>query len=422
MSSPHDARPGVRGPLNGFRVLAVENYLAGNYGTFLLGLLGAEVVKIELPGRGDALRDNGPYRTTAKGTRSHGELRLMAGKRSIELDTRRAEGLAIFMKLVATADVVWSNMKVESLVKLGITYESLTEANPRIVFTTVSGFGHGDLLPSGPHTGLLAFDIIAQGMGGLQFRTESADEDRPAYNGLPLGDQVASTFAAMGTVVSLLERTRSGSGHRVDIAMYDSMISLNEKPLGLYAMTREPQPRGVSGNSAPYGAYRASDGFINIAVGGEPVWRRFCQAIGRPELADDPRFSTGVDRVANSGALNAIVETWSQVRSRTDAMETLRANGVPAAPLQDVDEILRDPHAAVRNMLVSYEDPIAGEVTIAGNPVKVDGLGDEAPPPPPVLGEGTADILREIGLSAAELAELAREGIIGAVEEESVRV
>jgi formyl-CoA transferase len=398
------------------RVLAVENYLAGNYGTFLLGLLGAEIIKVELPGKGDALRTNAPYCKTENGTRSNGELRLMPGKRSIELDIHRREGLAIFMRLVGTADVVWSNMKAESLTKIGITYPALKMANPRVVYTTITGFGHDDLLPRGPHTDLLAFDLIAQGMAGLQYRTES-DSDRPAYNGIPIGDQATSVFAAMGTVVALFERTSTGVGRRVDIAMYDSMISLNEKPIGLYSITGEAQPRGVSANSAPYGAYRTRDGFLNITVGGEPIWRRFCQAIGKPELVADPRFAQGTDRVVNSKALNALVEQWSSVRTRSEAMAILIQNGVPCAPLQDVAEIMVDPQVAARNMLLSYLDPIVGEVTIVGNPIKIDGAFDGPPNHPHSLGEDTVDILTSIGITSHELTDLARDGVVGVIGE-----
>lgn len=404
-----------KGPLNGVKVLSVENYLAGNYGTFLMTMLGAEVVKVEIPGVGDVLRTNAPYVEGEGGKRSHGELRLMANKKSLELDLKQEKGRELFFRLVKASDVVWTNSKPESLERLGITYPVLQEYNPHIIYTTLSGFGHWDLLPYGPESDTMAFDIIAQGMAGLQFRPDS-DRDRPIYNGLALGDQVTSVFAVVGTITALYSRAVTGEGKRVDVAMFDSMLALNEKTLALYSVTGEIQPRGVSATSAPYGAYRAGDGYVNIAIGGNPVWKRFCEVIGRPELYDDPRFVEGFDRVHNEKELTAIVEAWTGARSSEEVITSLKARRVPCAPLRDVDELVVDPHVLTRNMVLTMNDPVAGPQKIAGNPVKMSGLDDGPPDPPHPLGADTVEVLSGwIAMPPEEMAALSEVGVIGRI-------
>ena len=268
-------------PLAGIRVLALENYLAGNHGTFLLSMLGAEIIKVEPPG-GDVLRGVGPFIEAHGGRRSSGELRVMGNKRSVILDIRTPEGLAVLMKLVAQSHVVWTNQKPASLKRLGITFESLAAVNPGIVYFTLSGFGHDDLLTSGPLGSLAAFDVIAQGLAGLQFRASGPD-GMPGYNGLALGDEVTSLLTVLGTVAALYRQQAGDPGpQRVDVAMHDSMIYLNELALGLLSVMGVAPPRGRSGTSAPYGAFRSRDGWVNIAVGGDPVWRRFCAAFKTP--------------------------------------------------------------------------------------------------------------------------------------------
>lgn len=380
-----------QGPLSSVRILAIENYLAGNYGSYLMARLGAEVIKIEVPGDGDALRLNPPFVRRGDAKRSHGELRLMGGKKSIELDLASAPGKQELFELVPSADVVWSNLKPQSLERLGITYEHMAALNPRIIFTTISGFGHTDLLPAGPASGLGAFDIIAQGMAGLMFRTEAAT-DAPAYNGLPLGDQVTSIFAVVGTITALFERELTGVGQRVDVAMYDCMLALNEKPIALYSMTGKIPRRGESPTSAPYGAYRTSDGYVCIAVGGNPVWRRFCKAIQRDDLVDDSRFALPSDRVANSGYLNTIVSDWTKSKTRADVIVTMSNFGVPAGPLYNVDDIVQEPQAVARRMIQTYQDPLVGSVRVAGNPIKMTRLPDVPPEPPHALGEDNGKV------------------------------
>jgi CoA:oxalate CoA-transferase len=400
-------------PLAGIRVLALENYLAGNHGTFLLSMLGAEIIKVEPPG-GDVLRGVGPFIEANGGRRSSGELRVMGNKRSVTLDIRTPEGLAVLMKLVAQSDVVWTNQKPASLERLGITFESLAGVNPRIVYATLSGFGHDDLLAAGPLGSLPAFDVIAQGLAGLQFRASGAD-GMPGYNGLALGDEVTSLLTVLGTVCALYRQQTSDPGpQRVDVAMHDSMVYLNELTLGLLSVMGVMPPRGRSGTSAPYGAFQASDGWVNIAVGGDPVWRRFCAAIDREDLAADERFASSFGRVQHAVELNGTVSEWTASRTMLDITGALSRHAVPCAPILDAPDVLASDQVAARHMLVDIDDPIAGPVKVVGNPVKMNGLDTSSAEPPHAAGQDTEQILRSVaGLTEAELTQLRDKGILG---------
>ncbi|CAH1691106.1 Formyl-CoA transferase [Hyphomicrobiales bacterium] len=400
-------------PLDGIRVLALEVYYAGNIGSLFLSRFGAEVIKLEPPETGDVFRSVGPGKTSDGKFRRASELRGMTGKKSISINLRKPEGLEAFWRILPSVDVVWTNMKPSSLLGLGISFDSLKTHNPNIIYSTLSGFGHDDLISSGPFGNWAAFDLIAQGLAGLQYRAEGED-GKPGYNGLALGDFVTAMMLVNGTVMALLRRQREGGGaQRVDVAMHDAMISLNELPLTLTDFTGAPPPRGRSGTSAPYGAYPTKDGFVNIAVGGTPVWRRFCEAIDRPELADDPRYKDSPGRVKHFIELEVIVSEWSGSRTSMEVAEWLHKFGVPAAPVYDMPEVLKSPQVVARNMLVSVNDPILGPQNIVGNPIKMSDIEGGDPGVPPVLGEHTREVLKEFGAyDDAEITELAQAGAI----------
>jgi CoA:oxalate CoA-transferase len=400
-------------PLAGIRVLALENYLAGNHGTFLMSMLGAEVIKVEAPG-GDVLRGVGPFAGAGEQRRSSGELRVMGNKQSVVLDLRAPEGLAALLKLAARSDVVWTNQKPASLERLGITFAALVEVNPRIVYATLSGFGHDDLLTSGPYGSLAAFDVIAQGLAGLQYRA-AGPEGQPGYNGLALGDEVTSLLTVLGVVLALFrQRTGDGGAQRVDLAMHDSMVYLNELTLGLLSVLGVTPPRGRSGTSAPYGAFRCQDGWVNIAVGGDPIWRRFCVAIGRADLGADPRLGSSYGRVQHVAELIEQVTAWTSARTMAEATSVLAGHGVPCAPILAAEDVLASPQVAARDMLISIDDPVAGPVRVVGNPIKMNGFTTTSAAAPRPAGTDTRRILREeAGLTDAQIDDLAERGIAG---------
>jgi len=397
-------------PLKNIRVLALENYYAGNIGSLIFTRFGAEVIKIESP-EGDNLRDVGPMRHKDGRKRGISELRTMGGKKSLPLNMDSAEGLEILFALVKTADVVWTNMKPSSLIKLGITYESLKSRRPDIIYTTLSGFGHNDVVSQGPYGNWTAFDLIAQGLAGLQYRADGPAGE-PGNNGLPLGDQVTATMAVLGTVMALFRRTREQGPQRVDVAMHDTMLMLNELPLGLLGFTGNVPPRGRSGTSAPYGAYKTKDGYVNIAVGGDPIWRRLTAAMGRPDLTTDPRFATSRGRVAHIDELDVILQAWTSDRTAMEVVAVLEPATVPCAPVYTLPQVLESPQVRARNMLVTIDDPIAGQAQIIGNPIKMSGNDDGFAAPPPVLGADSAALLHEIGFDDERIHALAARGVI----------
>lgn len=400
-------------PLAGVRVLAVEGYLAGNIGSLQFVRFGAEVIKLEPPGGGDVLRGVGARVKRDGEERSVSELRVMGGKQSIVVDLRQPAGMDVFWRLIEHCDVLWTNMKPQSLLKLGISYEALIQRNPQIVYTTLSGFGHDDLISQGPFGDWPAFDVIAQGLAGLQFRAQGVD-GQPGYNGLPLGDQVSALNAVLGTVLALYRRKCEGGPQRVDVAMHDSMVGLNELALSLTTFNGKAPTRGRSGTSSPYGSYRTANGWMNIAVGGDPIWRRFCTAIGRPELAHDPRYAISAERVKRFAEIDALVEAWTLQYDSLTASGLLHQHGVPCGPVYDLPEVLESPQLAPRNMLLTVDDPIAGPQRVIGNPIKMTGVDDSAAPIAASAGADTDHILRGLlGMSETEVATLREAAAIG---------
>ncbi|MFT4011845.1 MAG: CoA transferase [Paracoccus sp. (in: a-proteobacteria)] len=399
-------------PLEGIRVLALETYYAGNIGSLVFARFGADVIKIENPGAGDALRTVGPSVVKDGRRRSMSEIRVMGGKKSVAIDLRQPEGRAIFMDLVAKSDVVWSNMRAQSLIGLGLTFESLKAANPRIVYATLTGFGHGDVVSGGPYGDMAAFDIIAQGVSGLQMRGESQDGS-PNYNGLAVGDHSSAMMAVLGTVLALFRRTKDGEAQRVDVAMHDAMVNLNELPLGLASFTGQAPPRGRSGTSAPFGAFKTLDGYVNIGVGGDPIWIRFCKAIGQPDLANQPEYKTSVLRVKNAVELDRVVAAWTAGLTSDEVVAALARYHIPCAPILDTLQVLESAQVKARNMVVTVDDPVAGPRRFIGNPIKMSGVDDTRADPAPDFAQHTSEVLHDVlGLNEARIGDLAAAGIV----------
>lgn len=406
------SREGPQRPLEGIRVLALEQFAAGPYGSMFLTDFGAEVIKIEAPGIGEGGRNIQPYVENERGRTSYAMVSRNRGKKSLSLNLQKEEGREIFRRLAGVSDVVWENMRPGVMDKLGLGYRALRALNPKIIYASISGFGHGDIYQS-PYIELPAFDIAAQAMSGLMLRPGQKGQP-PLFLGFALGDYYPGVMATMGVLLALRWRDLTGQGQHVDISMYDATISLNELGIVFYSFTKQLAERGVIALAAPYGAFQAKDGYVVIAVVGEPIWARFCRAIGREDLLQDPSLQSGVERVKRmDDLLRPIVEGWSRDKTRAEVVEYLNRHGVPTMPVREVDDLFSCPHARARRMLLEVDDPVAGKQTVAGNPVKLSAVPDAPAVPPPQLGQHTEEVLSGLlGLREAELARLREAGVI----------
>ncbi|TCJ21966.1 CoA transferase [Microbacterium sp. PI-1] len=358
------------GPLSGVRVLAIENFLSGPYGSMLLADFGADVIKVEPP-EGDGYRRATPNYENDHGRMSYSFLRVNRNKQSVVLDLKSPEGKEAFLRLVDESDVVWENLRPGAMDRLGLGWTVLHERNPVLIYGTISGFGHGDVLPRGPYADLPAFDIVAQAMSGSMTRVGEEGQP-PLYLGAPIADQLAGVMAAFGVVLALRTAEATGQGQHVDIAMYDVMVALNEQSVGHYSHFGVVPKRGLSPTSAPYGAFRAKDGWFAVGIASDWIWARFCAAIDRPDLVTAEGLRTGMERSSNQDAvLRPLIEEWASTRTAAEAAFHLTGAGVPAAPVQDISDLFTDPHVAAREMLTTLEDPVIGQLTVAGNPVKL---------------------------------------------------
>lgn len=406
------AAHGPERPLTGVRVLAVENFVAGPFASMWLADAGAEVVKVESPKGGDFARGSAPLKRGEDGaTQSLSFLRSNRNKKSVALDLKSADGKRIFTQLACEADIVLENLRPGVMDRLGIGYSALREHNPRLIYVAISGFGNADVMPS-PYTDHPAFDIIGQALSGLMYRPERQD-DRPTYLGFSMSDLQGGILAAQGALLALYQRERTGVGKKVDISLYDASLVQNEISVAMYSANRKPAPPGLHAVTAPFGSFRASDGYIVIAVLGEHIWQRFCDVIGKPDLLDDPRFQDGVARCANSDALNPHIDAWLHTRTRADAAGALREGGVPASAVNDIADVFACPHVAARQMLMTLQDPLWGPVQVAGNPIKMSDVPEPEVGLPPRLGQHTDSVLGDwLHLDARQLETLRASKVI----------
>ncbi|MCO5169962.1 MAG: CoA transferase [Planctomycetes bacterium] len=394
----------MSGPLADIKVLDLTRILAGPYATQKLGDMGATVWKVERPGSGDDTRAWGPPFHEGISTYF---MAVNRSKRSITLDLKKGD--AVLARLVRACDVVIENFRPGTLEGLGWSWERIREVNPRAIYCSISGYGQ-----VGKHRDRPSFDVIAQGEWGAQDVT--GDPDGPPMKfGLSIADLTAGQHAVEGILLALLRRERTGEGERVDVALSDGLLALLTYQ-GQMSLTGGVAPRRL-GNAhpsiVPYQAFRARDGWVNVGVGNEGLWRRFCQALERPDLLEDPRFRTNRDRVVHRDAL---VADLAQVFAGRDAAAWLRLLDeaeVPAGPIRGVPAALDDARADVRGMVTTVQHPDAGPLAMVGNAVKLGSLGmDPGYAPPPRLGEHTAEVLAEVGFSPAEVEALRADGVI----------
>jgi formyl-CoA transferase len=380
----------------------------------LLADAGAEVIKIERPGRGDPRRSIPPYATGEGGERvAGGFIGYNRNKKSLALNLRAEEGRQILKDLVEISDVVVENLRPGATDKLGLGYEHLKAVNPRLIYAAISGFGRLEG-HTGPYAGRPAFDIVAEAMGGIMNLVGFADKP-PSWTIYGMADIYTGQVTAYGVMMALFVRERTGEGQFVDSAMLDNMLALNERMVTLYSFTGESPERGRLKHLYPRGAFRCQDGYLALNIPDDIQWGRLCQAIGREELRDDPRTADGTARAAHAGLIRPIIEDWLADKTRAQAVALLGDHGVPAGPVYTAEDIFSDPHIAARKMLVTVDDPIAGPRQYARSPIHLSSAPEILASPAPGLGEHTRPILRDLlGYDELEIERLEEEGVVEA--------
>jgi len=392
--------------LLGIRVLDLSRVLAGPYCSMLLADMGADVIKLEIPGRGDDSREFPPF----KGGESLYYVNLNRGKRSITLNLKHPEGRRLFLRLVRRCDVLLENFRPGTMERLGLGYDVLREVNPRLIYASISGFGQ-----TGPYRSRPGYDIIGQAMGGLLSITGWPGSP-PTRVGTAIGDILSALFCCIGILAALKVRERTGRGQQVDVALVDSVFASLENISQKFFVGGEVPTR--IGNRYefvyPYDSFRAADGWVIIGIANDALWRRFLDVSGLEALASDGRFASNRGRVENHAVLKPLIEEWTSARSVAEVVGLLTERGVPACPIYTVRDVVEDPHIAdARGMVVEAEQPSVGRVKLLGCPVKMSETRPAPKGPAPALGEDTEEVLTELlGLSAEEVEALRREGVL----------
>ncbi len=387
------------GPLTGFTVLDLTRVLSGPYCTMVLGDLGARIIKVEQPGKGDDTRAWGP---PFIGDESAYFLSINRNKESVTLDYKPAAGRAVLEKLVAQADVLVENFRPGTLERAGFGWQAMHERFPRLVYASIAGYGQ-----TGPRRNEAGYDAVMQAEGGLMSVTGEAD--RPGYRlGVAITDMVSGLYCAQGITAALLARERSGRGQRVDIGMLDTTAALlTYQAANWFATGKTPQRQGNRhATIAPYETFTTADGEIVIAVGNDEIWKRFCPAAGLPELAGNPRFATNKDRMANYDEMRPLIDRVFRTATNAEWIARLNAAGVPNGEVRDIGQMLNDPHLAAREMVQTLMHPTIGATRVIGAPIKLSDTPASLRAAPPVLGQHTDAVLAELGYSPAEVAAL----------------
>ncbi len=385
------------GPLSGLRVLELARILAGPWAGQVLADLGADVIKVERGKTGDDTRAWGPPFIEGKDGRHLGAAYFHStnrGKRSIEADFETEDGKRIVKKLAARSDVLIENFKVGGLAKFGLDYKSLAPDCPRLIYCSVTGFGQ-----DGPYATRAGYDLMAQGMGGFMSLTGMADGE-PTRAGVPVSDIFTGVYSVIGILAALAQRERTSRGCFVDTALVDSTVGvLANQGLNYLASGKVPQRIGnTHPNIVPYQVFPAADGYIIIATGNDTQYRKLCIVLGAPALAKDPAYIDNKARLAHRAEIVGKLSALTEKRQSADLLQKLEAVGVPAGPINTLDQVFTDPHVVHRGMKLDLPSDEAKDGTIPGvrTPIMIDGAPMAAPRPAPKLGEHTAEILREI--------------------------
>ena len=393
-------------PLENIKILDLSRVLAGPYCTMILSDLGAEVIKVEIPETGDDSRSFGPF----KNGQSLYFLSINREKKSISLNLKTKRGKEILKELIKKVDVVIENYRPGTMEKLGLGYDELKSVNPQIIYAASSGYGH-----TGPDSSKASYDILAQAMGGVMSITGWPDSP-PTRVGMSLGDITASLYTAIGILAALHERTTTGFGQKVDIAMLDCQVSILENAITRYQVEdKSPEPLGNRHPTiTPFQAYRASDDYFVIAAGNDALWVKLCEVIDRPDLATNHNFSTNKNRTHHIKELNEELDKTIRTRTAGEWIQIIDKAGIPCGPINTIDKIMADKQILSRNMIVEVDDAKAGKIKIAGNPIKMSSIAEKPyRRPAPEIGENNLEIYSGLlGLSSEEIDQLKVNGVI----------
>ena len=392
-------------PLEGLRIVDLTRVVAGPFCTMQLGDWGAEVLKIEEPQHGDDTRAWAPF----IGGAGSFFLALNRGKKSVAIDLKTPEGADALRRLIAHADVLIENFRPGSLAQLGFSYADASAINPRLIYCSITGYGQ-----TGPRAQLPGYDAVIQGEAGIMDMTGDPDGE-PTRVGVAITDYLAGLYAVQGILLAVIEREKSGLGQHVDIALFDAMLSVMRLPMSMLLATGHDPTRVGNDhlNIAPYEPLRAKDGRLIVAVANPRLWVRFCDAIERPDLRDDPRFASNTDRVRHRQALKEEIERTCADWTVDELTARLEAKNVPCGRVRSMREALAHPQVAARRSLVDSTHPAAGTIKVVAPPVRMSETPGSVRTPAPLLGQHTEEVLRDrLGMSANEIARLKDAGVI----------
>lgn len=404
----------AQAPLNDIRVLDLSRILAGPWATQLLADLGADVIKIERPVRGDDTRSWGPpylhHAETGEPTsESAYYLSANRGKQSVAVDMAHPKGQALIRQLARRADVVVENFKVGGLARYGLDYDSLSDVNPRLVYCSITGFGQ-----NGPYASRAGYDLLIQGMSGLMSLTGDSDGE-PQKTGIAICDLMTGMYASNAILAALHAREQSGRGQHIDMALLDTAVAwLANQGMNYLCSGNVPRRMGNQHPSlVPYQVFEVADGEINLAVGNDTQFRAFASTAGHPQWADDERFATNPARVKHRDQLLELMKPVLMSRDKATWQSQCEQAGVPAGPINSIAESFDDPQIRHRGMQLDMAHPVAGRSPGVANPIRFSGTPLAEPVAPPLLGQHTISVLSELpDMDTAMLDELAAEGVI----------
>ncbi|GAA5131410.1 CaiB/BaiF CoA transferase family protein [Alloalcanivorax gelatiniphagus] len=407
----------MSGALSHLRVLDLSRVLAGPWAGQILGDLGARVIKVERPGRGDDTRGWGPpYLKDGDGQDTDQAAYYLSANRnkeSVAIDITRPEGQALVRKLAAECDVVLENFKVGGLKRYGLDYDSLKAVNPKLIYCSITGFGQ-----DGPYARRAGYDFMIQALGGLMSLTGRPDGEEgagPMKVGVALTDITTGLYATIAVLAALAHRDRSGEGQHLDMALFDVQVAcLANQAMNFLTTGRSPQRAGnAHPNIVPYQDFPTADGDLILTVGNDDQFARFCEVAGHPEWAEDPRFATNRSRVEHREVLVPLLRQTTVMKTTREWLDDLEAVGVPCGPVNTLEQVFEDPQAQARGLRREMEHPSAGAVPTVASPLRLSATPAQYRRPPPLLGEHTREVLGDLlGIDEAGLQTLFAEGVV----------